>query len=79
MRIVVDQARCQGSARCYALVPEWFALDDETGLASAPIGSVPDEFLARVRAAVIGCPEQAISATEFGLRQGDEGLNSDQS
>lgn len=60
VRIMVDLGRCVGHARCYALAPEWFDLDDETGISSAKVGDVPLRLEASVLAATNGCPERAI-------------------
>ena len=38
MRIKVDREVCQGNARCFALAPEVYTLDDEgAGLAAAAV------------------------------------------
>jgi ferredoxin len=51
VKIRVDPDKCQGHARCYALVPELFSVDDY-GLSSV-IGD-------RARLAIANCPEFAI-------------------
>ena len=58
LKVRVDRARCQGHARCNALAPELFDLDElgnarETGDGSVPAG------LARAN-----CPELAIEVIE---------------
>lgn len=59
MKIVVDSAKCRGHARCNAVAPEAFDLDDE-GYAL-----VTDEAVNAPRAdldnAAGSCPEQAIT------------------
>ncbi len=60
MRVRVDPDRCQGHARCYALVPELFAVDDY-GLSTALAdGVVPPALEERARLAIANCPEYAI-------------------
>ena len=60
MRIRVDPEKCQGHARCYALVPELFSVDDY-GLSSViGDGTVPRELEERARLAIANCPEFAI-------------------
>jgi ferredoxin len=57
-RIVVDRERCIGSGNCCFYAPNTFDLDDE--LKSVVIDPEGDEP-ADVRAAVEGCPVDAIS------------------
>ena len=60
MNIRVDPAKCQGHARCFALVPELFSVDDY-GLSSVVgDGSVPTALEDRARLAIENCPEFAI-------------------
>jgi ferredoxin len=60
VRIRVDPAKCQGHARCFALVPELFEVDDY-GLSSVKDdGAVPTELEERARLAIENCPEFAI-------------------
>jgi ferredoxin len=62
MRVVVDEKVCQGHARCNALAPEIFDLDDwghaRPGEHDVPPGK--EEDAAR---AVRSCPEVAISVS----------------
>jgi ferredoxin len=60
VRAVVDPDRCQGHARCWALCPEVFSLDDE-GHAYVSINEVAPELEARAREAAENCPERAVS------------------
>jgi ferredoxin len=63
-RIVVDRERCIGSGNCCFYAPNTFELDDELkSVVVDPEGDDP----ADVRAAVEGCPVNAISI------QGDAG------
>jgi ferredoxin len=60
VRIRVNPDKCQGHARCYALLPEVFDVDDY-GQSSVKIeGDVPPELEAKVELAIANCPEYAI-------------------
>jgi ferredoxin len=60
MKVAVDPELCQGHARCWAICPEVFFLDDE-GHAHVPVADVTPEFEAKVREAARNCPERAIT------------------
>ena len=64
MRVKVTEGRCQGHARCLALVPEIFDLDDEGYAFVLPGREAIDEKDTRAYEqallAVDNCPEQAI-------------------
>ncbi|TCP53637.1 ferredoxin [Tamaricihabitans halophyticus] len=62
MKVFVDSGRCQGHGLCNMSAPETFDLDDD-GYARVPASEVPDDggLRTRVRAAVDGCPERALS------------------
>lgn len=64
MRVHVDSVRCQGHARCFALAPELFDIDDYGNASVRNGGLVPANSEARARLAVANCPEMAISLTE---------------
>ena len=59
MEIEIDRQRCQGHARCLALAPDLFDLDDD-GLAVVIGTASSDEALARAVVARDNCPEDAI-------------------
>ncbi len=66
MKVHVDQDRCQGHGRCYALAPDRFEPDDigngvEVGDGTVPAGREDD-----ARLAVANCPEQAIALEDDG-------------
>jgi ferredoxin len=63
MHVTVDRAKCQGHARCFAICPEVFELDD-VGYAIANHVSVPPALEEAARRAVDACPEYAIEAEE---------------
>jgi ferredoxin len=64
MRVKVSEGQCQGHARCLALVPEMFDLDDEGYAFVLPGQEEIDEDDTRsyeqALLAVDNCPEQAI-------------------
>jgi len=63
VKIRIDRARCTGNARCWAVAPELYPLDDEGYINSdgfdVPLGQ---EDLARRGARA--CPERVIEVTE---------------
>jgi ferredoxin len=64
MKVHVDEERCEGHGRCYALAPAIFEPDDIGNGHAVGDGTVPagDEDKARLAAA--NCPEQAITIDE---------------
>lgn len=60
MRIRVDPERCQGHARCVAIAPELFSVDDYGLSTAVGEGSVPGGSEERARLAMANCPEYAI-------------------
>ena len=62
MQVTVDADRCEGHARCWAVCPEVFALDDE-GHAVVEHPDVPAALEDKVREAARNCPERAITLT----------------
>ncbi|MCB2062506.1 MAG: ferredoxin [Novosphingobium sp.] len=60
MRIRVDGAKCQGNARCWALAPDMFELNDEGYMEEAVI-DVPDGDQEKASRAVRACPERALT------------------
>ncbi len=63
MRVRVDPDRCQGHARCLALAPELFDVDDY-GLSSVKADPVPAGLEDQARLAAANCPEYAIEVDE---------------
>jgi ferredoxin len=59
VKIRIDPDKCQGHARCFALAPELFAVDDY-GQASVIVDEVPAELEERASLAIANCPEYAI-------------------
>ena len=62
MKVSVDDARCQGHARCWSICPEVFALDEQ-GHAVVQLPEVPPELEASTREAELNCPERAITVS----------------
>jgi ferredoxin len=63
MRVVVDESRCEGNARCMAAAPEVFEVRDDDR-AHVLIERPGEELRAKVERAVRLCPRQAISIIE---------------
>ena len=60
----MDHERCQGHARCYAIAPELFEVDDY-GLSTARgDGTVPPGLEESALLAVANCPEFAITVID---------------
>jgi ferredoxin len=58
VKVVVDGAKCMGHARCNAVAPDAFDLDDEGyAIVTDNAAKVPETDL---HSAVASCPEQAI-------------------
>ena len=60
MKVRVDEAKCQGHARCFALAPELFSVDDYGQSSVVGDGTVPAGLEAKARLAIANCPEFAI-------------------
>jgi ferredoxin len=64
LKVRIDREKCQGHARCYALAPELFELDEmgngrERGDGRVPAGLEDKAYLAQAN-----CPELAIEVIE---------------
>jgi ferredoxin len=64
MKIRIDQDRCQGHGRCYALAPGLVEPDDIGNGREIGDGSVAPEFESLARKAADNCPEQAVIIEE---------------
>jgi ferredoxin len=64
LKIRVDQEKCQGHARCKALAPELFDLDEFGNAHEIGDGFVPADLEDRAWLARANCPEIAIDVTE---------------
>jgi ferredoxin len=63
MKVRVDKGLCSGHARCNAVGPDLFELDDE-GYCSIGEIEVPANLEGQARAGEANCPERAISLIE---------------
>jgi ferredoxin len=64
LRVRVDRERCQGHARCFALAPELFELDQFGNGRERADGIVAEPLEAKARLAQANCPELAIEIIE---------------
>ena len=64
MRISVDLMKCHGHARCWAVDPDFFTLDEEGRCKIGADKVVPKGQEDRARVAVMSCPEDALSLSE---------------
>jgi ferredoxin len=64
MKIHVDDSRCEGHGRCYALAPELIAPDDIGNGHEIGGGTVPPEQEHNARLATANCPERAVILEE---------------
>jgi ferredoxin len=60
MRVHVDQERCEGHGRCYAIAPEVYAADDIGNGHEIGDGTVPADLEQQARRGAANCPERAI-------------------
>jgi ferredoxin len=60
MKLFVDEERCQGHGRCYAIAPDLFDVTDDWGHLEALDGDVPVELIKDAEDAVESCPVRAI-------------------
>jgi ferredoxin len=63
MRIRIDEDRCTGHGRCYALAPRVFEPDDD-GNGRVISADVAPELEDEARSGARNCPEEAITITE---------------
>jgi ferredoxin len=60
MRVSVDNERCTGHARCWALAPDVFTIDDD-GYSNIGTGKeVPPGLEGAAQLGVDSCPERAL-------------------
>jgi ferredoxin len=63
-RLEIDRDRCQGHARCAALAPTLFSVDDEGNGLVLDAGTISIDLLDKAYLARSNCPELAIKITE---------------
>jgi ferredoxin len=64
LKVKVDRDKCQGHARCAALAPELFELDELGNAREKGDGTVPDTLVEKAYLAKANCPEEAIEVEE---------------
>ena len=64
LKVRVDRERCQGHARCFALAPELFELDELGNGRERGDGTVAAGLEAKAGLAQANCPELAIDVVE---------------
>ena len=64
MKVRIDRDRCEGHARCHALAPGLFGLDDFGHAAALADGIVPPGMEGAARLAAANCPEYAVGVVE---------------
>jgi len=60
VKLIVDADKCQGHARCAALAPDVFELDDLGNIATRS-GTISPELEDQARLGALACPEQALA------------------
>ena len=63
MKVIANQSLCSGHARCAAVAPEVFELNDD-GYIGFNERIVPAGLEAQARRGVLACPERALSLIE---------------
>jgi ferredoxin len=61
--VSLDQSKCSGHARCNAVSPEVYTLDDD-GYCNIDELTVPAELEQAARDGAVACPERALTITE---------------
>jgi ferredoxin len=61
MRLRIDNEKCQGHNRCYALAPELVDVDDMGEAHVLGDGTVPPELAEKAQLIVDNCPEYAVT------------------
>ena len=63
MKVIADQALCSGHARCNAVAPEFFDVNDD-GYIAFDEKDVSPELEKAARRGVRACPERALTFVE---------------
>jgi ferredoxin len=63
MKILVDRTRCSGHARCNAIAPKLFPLNDDGYIDTDGFDVAPDDE-ALARRGARACPEQALKVVD---------------
>ena len=59
-KVIHDRRKCQSMGVCEALAPDLFELNDQAELVLLTNGEVSGTQLAEARAAIAGCPNEAL-------------------
>jgi ferredoxin len=73
MKVHVDQEKCQGHNRCFAIAPELFDVDDFGQSHELNDGVVAPELEDKARLAAANCPEFAIVIDDGAGAEATEG------
>jgi ferredoxin len=60
MRVKLNKERCSGHARCFAVAPEVYNIDDDGFCLPLPDEPINSEHEGHARAGVDACPENAL-------------------
>jgi len=63
MKVLVQEGKCQGHARCLAEGPDVYVLDD-LGYNTSNVEDVPAHLADQARRGALACPEQALIVVE---------------
>jgi ferredoxin len=63
MKVLLDRPKCVGHARCAAVAPDVYELDDN-GYLAAEEKTVGEDLRAQAMRGMRACPERAISISE---------------
>ncbi len=63
-KVIVDRVKCVSLGVCESLAPAIFEVTDAGELELLTDGDIDDENLEAVRAAVAGCPTEALTLVE---------------
>lgn len=64
MRVELNRERCSGHARCFAVAPEVFDIDEDGFCLPLPNGPLSSDLEAAARNGVDACPENALRLLE---------------
>jgi ferredoxin len=65
VKIALDNDKCVGHGRCYALAPDVYDADDEGHCVLLfPDAPIPADLESKAKLGAANCPEQALTVTE---------------
>jgi ferredoxin len=64
MRVELNRERCSGHARCYAIAPEVYDIDDDGFCLPLPNEPIRSDLEDAARAGIDACPENALTAVD---------------